>query len=62
MAERDNYRDDDDDKSKGKSDHRMSRKKRRRLEALKELEENGNSIYISRYIYLYFLIFLVNFI
>ena len=50
MAQKDVYLDDEDDK--GKSDHRMSRKKRRRLEALKELEENGNTCYEFIIIYI----------
>jgi hypothetical protein len=42
MAHRDDYRDEDDAKAV-KSSHRLTRKKRRRLDALKELEENGES-------------------
>lgn len=38
MTMRDEYRDDEGDNAKGK-DHRMSRKKRRRVQALAEVEE-----------------------
>mmetsp|Transcript_20918 Transcript_20918/g.30124 ORF Transcript_20918/g.30124 Transcript_20918/m.30124 type:complete len:756 (+) Transcript_20918:54-2321(+) len=40
MALRDEYRDDEETKSKSK-EHRLSRKKRRRIEALKEIEEES---------------------
>lgn len=43
MAQLDEYRDDEADGKGAKSNHRLSRKKRRRLDALKELEENGLS-------------------
>lgn len=40
MARYDDYREEEDGKG-SKSGHRLSRKKKRRLDALKELEENG---------------------
>jgi hypothetical protein len=42
MATRDEYRDDESGAGKGK-DHRLSRKKRRRNQALAEMEEEGKS-------------------